>query len=270
MMGFQQWLDSIPIVGFFLLFIFLSLVTVEAGYRLGHWWQTRTADEQEGPTGMLVGSLLALMAFLLAITMGMASDRFDTRRQIVLQEANALGTVYLRASLLPEPASSEIRERLREYAAVRIASNDLEDLRARVARSIELHDEVWSITEEMARVSRDSEILALFIDSLNAMIDLHGMRLTSGYYARVPETVLLLLLAGTLLTLSMVGYNAGLSLRRGPLASVVLILILGAVITLVVDLDRPRDGFLEVSQQPLFDLLQQIGAPPGESRNGRP
>lgn len=269
-MGFQQWLDSIPMIGVFLLFIALALLAIEAGYRLGHWWQTRTEDEQEGPTGMLVGSLLALMAFLLAITMGMASERFDTRRALVLQEANAVGTVYLRAGLLPEPASSEIRERLREYAAVRIATNDLADLRARVARSIEIHNEVWSITEELARAAPDSEVFALFIDSLNEMIDLHETRLTSGYYARVPETVLLLLLGGTLLTLAMVGYNAGLSLRRGPLASVVLIIILGAVITLVVDLDRPRDGLLEVSQQPLLDLVQQIGESPGEARNGAP
>lgn len=270
MMGFQQWLDSIPMVGFFLLFIVVSLLVIEAGYRLGHWWQTRTEDEQEGPTGMLVGSLLAMMAFLLAITMGMASERFDTRRALVLQEANAVGTVYLRAGLLPEPASSEIRERLREYAAVRIATNDLEDLRARVARSIEIHGEVWSIVEELAPVAPDSEILSLFIDSLNAMIDLHETRLTAGYYARVPETIFILLLAGTMLTLAMVGYNSGLSLRRGPLASVVLILILGAVITLVVDLDRPRDGFLEVSQQPLVDLVEQISGAPGEAGIARP
>ena len=100
-----------------------------------------------------------------------------------------------------------------------------------------------------------------FIDSLNETIDLHETRVTSGVYARVPVTVVILLLLGSMLTLGMVGYNAGLTRRRSPLTAVVLILVLGAIITLVVDLDRPRDGFLKVSQQPLIDLQEQIGAP---------
>ena len=102
----------------------------------------------------------------------------------------------------------------------------------------------------------------MFISSLNEMIGLHETRVTASLYARVPETILILLLVGSLLTLAMVDYSAGLSLRRSPLTAVALIIVLAAVITLVVDLDRPRDGFLEVSQQPLVDLLEQIGPPP--------
>ena len=75
-------------------------------------------------------------------------------------------------------------------------------------------------------------------------------------------TILILLLLCSLLTLTMVGYNAGLALRRSPLTAVVLIVVLGAVITVMVDIDRPRDGFLKVSQQPLIDLVQQIGQLP--------
>ena len=82
-MGFQQLLDSMPI-GVFVVFTIVALIVSEAGYRHGRWWQERTPDEREGPTAMIVGSLLALMAFLLAIAMGMASDRFDTRRGLVL------------------------------------------------------------------------------------------------------------------------------------------------------------------------------------------
>lgn len=260
-MRFQQSIDSLPIVGFFLAFIVVALVASEAGYRLGYWWQTRTSNEKEGSTPMIVGSLLALVAFLLAITMGMASDRFDTRRALVLAEANAVGTVYLRAGFLPEPASSKVRDLLRTYAQLRIVTNDLAEVRVRMARSVEIHTKIWSITEDLARATPDSDVLALFIASLNEMIDLHETRITAGLYARVPETILILLLAGSLLTLVMVGYNAGLTFRRSPLAAVILITILGAVITLVVDLDRPRDGFLEVSQQPIIDLLQQIEQP---------
>jgi hypothetical protein len=260
-MRFQQLLDSLPIVGVFLAFAIVGLTASEFGYRLGHWWQSRTANENEGPTGMIVGSLLALMAFLLAITMGMASDRFDKRRSLVLDEANSVGTTYLRAGYLPEPASSQIRDLLREYVPLRIVETaDMADVRVRMARSVELHAQLWSIAEALARSTPESDVLALFIVSLNETIDLHETRVTVGVYGRVPETVLLLLLLGSMITLSMVGFYEGLSLRRNPFSAVVLILVLGAVITLVIDLDRSRDGFLKVNQQPLIDLQEQIGA----------
>jgi hypothetical protein len=261
-MRFQQLIDSLPIVGVFVAFTIVALITAELGYRLGRWWQDRTPEEKEGPTSMIVGSLLALMAFLLAITMGMASDRFNTRRGIVLAEANSVGTTYLRAGYLPEPASSEIRDLIREYVPLRIVTNDRADVRVRMARSVEIQAKLWSIAEGLARATPDSDVLALFIDSLNQTIDLHETRVVAGLYARVPETVLILLLLGSALTLGMVGYDAGLTHQRSPVAAVVLIAVLGAVITLVVDLDRPREGFLTVSQQPLIDLQEQIGALP--------
>ena len=257
-MRFQQLIDAMPITGVFLAFTLAALLAFECGYHLGRWWQERTPEEKEGPTAMMVGSLLALLAFLLAITMAMAADRFETRRGLVLAEANAVGTTYLRAGYLPEPASSGIRHLLREYLSLRIV-RDAAAVPAITARSLELHSQLWSIAEELARSTPHSDTLALFIESLNEMIDLHESRRTK-YYGRVPETVLLLLLVSSILTLSMVGYNAGLRLRRSPLAGVAMVLVLAAVVTLVVDLDRPREGFLKVNQQPLADLQEQIGA----------
>ena len=265
-MHFQQLIDALPIVGVFFAFAIVALVAVESGYRHGRWWQERTPEEREGPTAMIVGSLLALMGFLLAITMGMASDRFDTRRALVLAEANSLGTTYLRAGYLPEPASSEVQRLLREYVPLRIVATDPAVVRARIARSVELHAQLWSIAEELARTSPESDVLALFIDSLNETIDLHETRVTAGVYARVPVTVIILLLLGSMLTLGMVGYNAGLTRRRSPLTSIVLIAVLGAIITLVIDLDRPQDGFLKINQQPMIDLQEQIGATPPTNR----
>jgi hypothetical protein len=200
------------------------------------------------------------MAFLLAISMGMAAERFDTRRGLVLAEANSLGTTYLRAGYLPEPASSEIRDLLREYVPLRIVTNDLAELQVKLGRSVEIQARLWSIAEGLARSTPESDVLALFIESLNETIDLHETRVTAGLYARVPETVLMLLLLGSIVTLGMVGYNAGLTRRRSPLTAVVLIIALGAVTTLVVDLDRPREGFVKVNQQPLVDLQEQIGS----------
>ena len=257
-MGFQQFIDSNSVIGIFIAFVIITLIVFECGYRIGRWWQERTPEEREGPTPMLVNSLLALMAFILAITMGMASDRFDARRVLVLNEANAIGTTYLRAGYLPQPASSEIQTLLREYVPLRIVTNDLTDIQNRIAQSRRLQTDLWSITEELARATPESDVLGLFIDSLNEMIDLHEKRVMLRIYGRVPETILLLLVLGSMLTLAMVGYNAGLTRRRSPLTAVVLIAVLIAIITLVFDLDRPRDGLVKVNQQPLINLQQQI------------
>jgi len=201
------------------------------------------------------------MAFLLAVTMGMASDRFDTRRQLVLEEANAIGTVYLRAGYLPQPASDQTRELLREYTPLRIDTADGSQLATNFARSAQIQNELWAIVEPLARSTPDSQMLALSVSALNDMIDLGETRLTAIVYARVPETITWLLILGAALTLGMVGFHAGLHRHRSLISAVVLVVVLGAVITLVVDLDRPRRGFLQVGQQPLIDVEQQIGAP---------
>src|SRR4026209_443824 len=117
-------LEDVPVLLIFAVFAVISFVAYEIGFQVGHWYQARTPGVQEGPTGVLVGSILALLAFLLAITMGMASDRFDTRRGLVLEEANAIGTTYLRAGYLPAPYGDESRKLLREYVPLRINTND--------------------------------------------------------------------------------------------------------------------------------------------------
>src|SRR4051812_40749418 len=96
----SQLLDAVP-VGLVYVLIFVTMfIAFEVGFRMGHWHQRRSPGEKEGPTGMLVGAMLALMAFMLAIVVGMAGDRFNTRRGLVLAEANAIGTTYLRAGYL--------------------------------------------------------------------------------------------------------------------------------------------------------------------------
>jgi len=144
--------------------------------------------------------------------------------------------------------------------SLRIPTNDLADIRLKMARSVKLHAEMWSIAERLARSTPESDVLALFIDSLNETIDLHEARVTKGLYGRVPVTIILYLLLSAILTLGMVGYNAGLTRRRSVVTAVMLIAFLGAVIALVLDLDRAREGLVTLNYQPLIDLQEQIGA----------
>ena len=112
--------DGLPLAALYIITAVVVLVSAEVGWRLGNYRRQLPHHEKDAPVGAIVGATLGLLAFLLAFTFGMAASRYDTRRQLVLQEANAIGTTYLRADMLPEPQRSEIRNLLREYAALRV------------------------------------------------------------------------------------------------------------------------------------------------------
>ena len=162
----SQPLDNVPILVVILLFGVITLAAYEIGYRVGRWWQDRMPGEQEGPTGTLVGALLGLMAFLLAVTMGMASDRFDTRRGLVLEEANAIGKAYLRADYMPEPQTEELRALLREYLPLRIANDDVAQVMANRERSRAMHPAMWAIVAEVARSGHNPDLMSSLGESI--------------------------------------------------------------------------------------------------------
>ena len=254
----MSFLDGLSIPAIVVLFAVVSLVCYEVGFRLGRWWQDREPGEQEGPTGVIVGGLLGLMAFLLAITMGMASERFDTRRGLVMEEANAIRAAYLQADYLPPASGDELKVLLAEYAPRRIASNDrtvvMEDIQAGQV----LRDRMWDIQAAVAQSGYSADLMSALGDTLTEVATVAERREIAGLHARVPETILWVLLIGSALSVGMLGYSAGLTRRRSFMTAVILILALGAVTALVIDLDRPQDGFLRVSQLPLVDVRQWI------------
>ncbi len=256
-----QLLDQLPIWVTIGLFALVSLALYEGGFRVGRWWQERMPGEQEGPAGVLIGAILGLMAFMLAVTMGLAADRFDTRRGLVLDEANAIGKAYLQAGYMPQPEADRLRELLREYLPLRIATDDPAQVQDAVQKSIALQSGMWAITQDVARSGYYSDLMSSLGDSVTDVVSVSQARVVAGLYSRVPETILLLLLGGSILSLGMVGYGAGLTGRRSVLSAVVLVVALGAVMTIVIDLDRPQQGFLRVSQQPLLDVQKWIGTP---------
>src|SRR5215467_16260418 len=107
-------IDALPLWGIFIVILLLVLLSVEGGYRLGKYRRSRHEQEKEAPLGTMVGATLGLLAFILAFTFGLAANRFDTRRQLLLDEANAIGTTYLRAGMLPDRRDA-MRALLRDY-----------------------------------------------------------------------------------------------------------------------------------------------------------
>src|SRR5215472_15017239 len=112
-------IDFLPLWALFIVILLIVLLSVEFGYRLGKYRRRRREEEKEAPLGTMVGATLGLLAFILAFTFGLAAARFDTRRQILLDEANAIGTTYLRAGILPERCE-KIRGLLRDYVGARL------------------------------------------------------------------------------------------------------------------------------------------------------
>ena len=148
-------LDVIPLWVLFLGGSLLLYLALEGGYRLGMWRHAHVAEEKETPVGAMVGTILGLLAFLLAFTFGLGATRFEERRHTVLEEANAIATTYLRTRLLPEPQRSETARLLREYVDVRVQGvqeHKLEDL---LARSEALQELLWAQAVKAAEKSRD-------------------------------------------------------------------------------------------------------------------
>jgi hypothetical protein len=233
---------------------------MEAGYRFGGWRRARTADEKEAPVGAMVGSILGLLAFLLAFTFGLAASRFDARRQTVLEEANAIGTTYLRARLLPEPQRSEIAKLLREYVDARVRGVQEDNVAEALVRSEELHELIWAQTVGAAENKNGNAIMTgIFVQSLNEMIDLHAKRVLVGIRSRIPLSIWLSLVTLALLGMTAVGYQSGLAATRRSPAMLGMVLAFSGVLLLIADLDRGAEGFLRVSQQAMADVQRSMG-----------
>ncbi|RIK74171.1 MAG: hypothetical protein DCC68_23575 [Planctomycetota bacterium] len=230
---------------------------VESGYRLGERRRRNAEHEAEAPVGAIVGATLGLLAFMLAFTFSLAASRFEDRRQVVLDEANAIGTTYLRAGMLAEPHRGEIRKLLREYVEMRIRAIQDGNIDEGLKMSNEYHERIWAAAEAVVKEDR-SPIAASFVVSLNEVIDLHASRIQAGLRSRIPLVIWLALAFVTMVAMLAMGYQMGLASKKRSAASLSLVLTFSAVLLLIADLDRPGEGLLEVGQQATIDLLDSM------------
>jgi hypothetical protein len=254
-------LDALPLWALFVFILAVVLLSVECGYRLGKYRRSRHEEEKEAPLGTMVGATLGLLAFILAFTFGLAAARFDTRRQVLLNEANAIGTTYLRAGMLPDRAQ-QIRGLLHDYVGVRLEAVQTGKVAEGVRRSEEIQQQVWLEAEAVGQKNPNSIVVGLFVQSLNQMIDLHAERLQAGLRSRIPGAIWVGLFAVAALSLATMGYHAGLSGTRRSLAIVAVAVTFSVVIELIADLDRPQEGVLRISQQALLDVQRSMNPPP--------
>jgi hypothetical protein len=234
----------------------LLLAVAELGFRFGMRLYRANDEARKSQIAGVQGATLGLLGLLLAFTFSMSTQRYETRRQQVLNEANAIGGTYLRVTLLPESRQARVRDLLRRYVDVRLdfrraGEDEAKQFEAERAGAA-LQRELWTHATEAAK-GGSTPLAAIFITSLNEMIDLDRAR----YYSlrdHVPGAVWLLVLFVASVGCFASGYGSGSTGARNRFVNITLPLLIGVVITLIADLDRPRGGLIGVSQQPMLDL----------------
>ena len=255
-------LDVLPLWAFFILTILLAFLCVEGGFRFGKHRQHNATTDNEASVSSMIGPALSLLAFLLTFTFGIAAARFDDRRTLVLEEANAIGTTYSRADLLDQPSRDTIKSLLREYVDIRIKGTTQIGMPEQSPLKPEgLQDRLWSEATVIGQKHSDSKMVALFIESLNDMTDVYAKRVTARLRARVPESIWGALFFIAALSMAGVGYHSGLVGKRSWPACVVLVVTFSTVMLLVADLDRPFEGSLTANQQSMIELSKKLGPP---------
>jgi hypothetical protein len=257
----NQPYDPLPLWAVYALAAITSLLVLEAGFWIGRRVQLRWPDQSQAGVGIMAGAALATLGFLLAFVTNIAIGIFNERRHLVIAEANAIGTTYLRAGYLPEPYGSESRQLLREYVDLRLDALEPGRTAAAIAESEGVQDELWVLAEEVARQNPVATV-SIYLTSLNEVIDLHTERLSAELGYRVPSVVVFGLYLVFLMTMMLVGVYDSYSERHNRVALTVMVLILSLVFVLVVDLDRSNAGLVTTPQKALLDLQARLRSAP--------
>lgn len=245
----------------------LMLGALELGALLGRRRRRRASEPLRDHVGNMQGSLLGLTALLLGFSFSLALQRFDSRSQAEVQEANSIGTTFLRSDLLPEPQRAEVKQLLRRYIDLRVEASRVS--LAEEAQRDRLMDEAaavlaqtWALATDAAIAEPNPVRTGLFVQALNDTIDQLELR-DAELRRHVPEAILFLLLASFVMTAGSVGYSVGLSGERPPLLTHGLMAMIALLAFVVIDLDRPRRGLIQVDQRSLLKLqVEWSGASP--------
>ncbi len=257
----RAWFEFVPLPMFVAATLLLVFASIEFGFRVASYFKKRREPgAPEVPISSVIGGTLGLLGFLLAFTFGLAASRFDARRQLLLDEVNAIGTCHLRADLLPNAERGAIRDRLGEYVHLRAElAHKPETLPQVLVRADILQDELWEIAVRVVKRDGSSETTALFVDSLNTVIDFQTKRVVVSQY-HIPGVVWMSLYVISTLSMAGVGYQFGMAGRRDLIVSLFLALSFSIVIGLIADLDRNSEGVLQVNQLPMVELDQKLRA----------
>ncbi|WII73211.1 DUF4239 domain-containing protein [Bdellovibrio sp. 22V] len=255
----QEFLYSVP-----LWLIAIVLIGLFVGSAWGaHWWgrisRKKPNASAEAVTEILPTSILGLLALLLGFTFSMAINRYEDRKSLVMKEANALGTTYLRTQMLAPEQGRPLRELLKQYTQHRLVFFDVMKDAQKVttfnSHSQDLLSQMWQLAVTVTQKDK-SPIAGLFVSSLNDVIDLDTERVFASKN-HVPEIVYYIIILITLLGLTTLSFVIGYKGQRNS-ASLFLAVLFAFVIIMIQDLDRPGRGLIQVGEQSLIDLSKSM------------
>jgi hypothetical protein len=239
----------------------LMLLTSGAGIRYGARARARRREENTSYLDAIQGSVLGLLGLLLGFTYAFAADRHDTRKELQVREANALGTAYLRVGLLTDPGRSELRGIIRQYVDTAAQPDEVVEDRVKSAEILQRAERalytLWPAGARAIEGREPTEVDSLLLQSLNDVVDLHEQRLAA-FEDRVPEVILWLLCFLAVTSMALTGYAIGLSGSRNFFLTTTLVTLVVAVILVIIDLQHPRRGFIRVSQRSMTRLQERL------------
>jgi hypothetical protein len=244
-----------------LLVIFLLL---EIGRRIGIYRRKADPEHASAGLGAIDGAVFGLMGLLIAFTFSGAAERFDGRRHLIGEEANAIGTAYLRIDLLPQPVQPIVRQDFRNYLderlnMYRVLSKDFEGAKQHFENANHLQVKIWNEAVAACHDQPSPAVTTLVLSSLNDMIDITTTRLVA-MEMHPPSVVFyglgLLVMATSLLA----GCGMAESKKRSWMHMVVYALIMAATLYVILDLEYPRFGLIRVdaADQLLVDVRSSM------------
>jgi cytochrome c oxidase subunit IV len=235
------------------------LICLNVGFRFGRRRLEKDPESTTGGTGTLDAAIFGLMGLILAFSFGGAATRFDARRHFAVEEANAIGTAYLRIDLLPAETQPAMRDRFRLYLDTRLdAYSHLPDVKAalaELARSEEMQREIWTEAERASRAGNYMPAPMQLLPALNAMIDITTTR-TAATRIHPPKVIFGLLFALALLSSLLAGYGMAGNTSRRWLYMIVFSAVISLTVYVIIDLEYPRLGLIRVdaADKVLVDL----------------
>lgn len=245
---------------FFLLTLAFGVGAAEVGTWLAARRMRKGIKDPEGSLGSVIGAVLGLLAFMLGLTFSITADRFSTRKELVVEQANAIGTCYLRTSFLPEKQKVETRKLMQQYIDLLLQpGRTAAEVKRDVAQLEGLELAIWNQTATLAREDMDSELRSLFTSSVNEVIDIFSERKTVVFIHRIPGVIWNSLLILFILSMFIVGYQTGTYGIRRIFFTSVMAAAFALVVALIADMDNITGGHrLRVNQQPLVDVQQKM------------
>lgn len=244
---------NFPIVFFVLSFIALGL-SVQIGAFIARKVRPVKEDERED-LGLVISASLTMLALIIGFSFSMAVGRYDQRKNYEEEEANAIGTEYVRADLLPAEDAAAVRQLLVQYLDQRMlfyTTRDLRQLEQINSETATLQNKMWATVQDVAR-RQPTPVVALAVAGMNDVLNRQGYT-QAAWWNRIPTGAWNLMVALATCCCLLIGYGA----HKGDKLFTVLPFLLSIAFFLIADIDSPRRGMIRVVPQNLISLAQSL------------